>query len=489
MIQQFYRVAPPACADRVCRLDCRLACSSNMRSTRRQFLATASMSALAPAQRPNVLFILADEWRAQATGYNGDTNVHAPVLDRLAARKRQTSECHLRHTGLLPVSRQPDDRPVSAAPRRLHQRRGAEAERPDAGRELSRAPATVPASSASGTSTAVPTGSTDAGWPTFRRISASDSTTGRPASAVTNTTTRSTTRATIRRRNTGRATTPSRRPPTPARFIERAGEGARSLFPDALARAAAFPLRHRARKYQALSRDAKSSCVPTCRRSSATKRRRSCAATMPTWPRSTIAWRRLLATLDRTGTADNTIVVFTSDHGDMMRSQGLTTKLHPWDESIRVPFLVRYPARLGRKGRRLRTPFNSPDIMPTLLAALRAPVPDSVEGADLLARSRPARGRLSICPCRLPRRAIRIRRVPRAAHRRATPTSGRFTVPGCFTTIRPIRIRCTTCAASRHRGLQSQLDRQLNALLKSATMSSCRRANTYGARASDTIAK
>ena len=35
----------------------------------------------------------------------------------------------------------------------------------------------------------------------------------------------------------------------------------------------------------------------------------------------------------------------------MMQSQGLTTKLHPWDESIRVPFLLRYPRKLGRKGR------------------------------------------------------------------------------------------------------------------------------------------
>ena len=68
---------------------------------------------------------------------------------------------------------------------------------------------------------------------------------------------------------------------------------------------------------------------------------------------------RLLGTLERASIAEDTIVVFTSDHGDMMHSQGLTTKLHPWDESIRVPFLVRYPAKLGRRGRRIPTPFNS----------------------------------------------------------------------------------------------------------------------------------
>src|ERR1035438_4030491 len=61
-------------------------------TTRRQFLATRSLQALAapallgsPPGRPNVLFILADEWRAQSTGYNGDPNVRTPVLDRLAA--------------------------------------------------------------------------------------------------------------------------------------------------------------------------------------------------------------------------------------------------------------------------------------------------------------------------------------------------------------------------------------------------------------------
>ena len=58
--------------------------------TRRRFAAasTAVLAAPAlvgaPADRPNVLFVLADEWRAQATGYNGDPNVRTPVLDRLA---------------------------------------------------------------------------------------------------------------------------------------------------------------------------------------------------------------------------------------------------------------------------------------------------------------------------------------------------------------------------------------------------------------------
>ena len=64
-----------------------------------------------------------------------------------------------------------------------------------------------------------------------------------------------------------------------------------------------------------------------------------------------------------------------------MHSQGLTTNSIR-DESIRVPFLVRYPRMLGRRGRRIRTPFNSPDIMPTLLRLADLRVPDSVQGRD-----------------------------------------------------------------------------------------------------------
>ncbi|HKA02413.1 MAG TPA: sulfatase-like hydrolase/transferase, partial [Candidatus Solibacter sp.] len=60
--------------------------------SRRSFLKSAATLAAAPAllgqatRRPNVVFLLADEWRAQSTGYAGDPNVRAPVLDRLAAQ-------------------------------------------------------------------------------------------------------------------------------------------------------------------------------------------------------------------------------------------------------------------------------------------------------------------------------------------------------------------------------------------------------------------
>jgi len=89
---------------------------------------------------------------------------------------------------------------------------------------------------------------------------------------------------------------------------------------------------------------------------------------------------RILQTLKRSGIADDTVVVFTSDHGDMMLSQGLTTKLYPWDESIRVPLLIRYPRKL--RHRTIAAPINAPDLMPTLLGLCGVAIPESVEGKD-----------------------------------------------------------------------------------------------------------
>ncbi|MHC4521348.1 MAG: sulfatase family protein [Planctomycetota bacterium] len=93
----------------------------------------------------------------------------------------------------------------------------------------------------------------------------------------------------------------------------------------------------------------------------------------------------LLRTLDEAGVADDTIVGFTSDHGDMLYSHGGRKKQQPWDESIRVPFLLRYPRALGTEGRAVDMPINTPDIMPTLLGLCGIDIPQTVEGADFSA--------------------------------------------------------------------------------------------------------
>lgn len=90
----------------------------------------------------------------------------------------------------------------------------------------------------------------------------------------------------------------------------------------------------------------------------------------------------LLQTLEETGIADDTIFVFTSDHGDMLGSQGETKKQRPWDESIRIPFLLRYPHRFGRTGSQHPGLLDTVDLMPTLLSLCEVAIPESVQGLD-----------------------------------------------------------------------------------------------------------
>jgi arylsulfatase A-like enzyme len=109
----------------------------------------------------------------------------------------------------------------------------------------------------------------------------------------------------------------------------------------------------------------------------------------------------VLQTLGETGIAENTIVVFTSDHGEMLGSHGCppTMKQVPWDESAHVPFLLRYPAIHGRQGRIVNLPLTTPDIFPTLLGLAGVEVPRTVEGDDLsplMREGRDARDRAAL---------------------------------------------------------------------------------------------
>ncbi|MEM7131270.1 MAG: sulfatase [Chloroflexota bacterium] len=90
----------------------------------------------------------------------------------------------------------------------------------------------------------------------------------------------------------------------------------------------------------------------------------------------------LLSTIDEAGIADNTIFIFWSDHGDMLHSQGEYRKQRPWEESIHVPLLIRYPRRFGQEGQVIDGPINTPDLLPTLLGLADLPVPDTAAGTD-----------------------------------------------------------------------------------------------------------
>lgn len=95
---------------------------------------------------------------------------------------------------------------------------------------------------------------------------------------------------------------------------------------------------------------------------------------------------RLLKTLDETGQAGNTIVVFTSDHGEMAGSHGRMYKQVPHEESTRVPFFVRYPGVTPRG--KSETLFASIDVYPTLCGLAGIPVPSHCKGRDLSAAMR-----------------------------------------------------------------------------------------------------
>jgi len=92
----------------------------------------------------------------------------------------------------------------------------------------------------------------------------------------------------------------------------------------------------------------------------------------------------LLATLKDSGLDQRTLVVFTADHGEMMGAHDISprTKQWPYDEAVHVPFLLRDP---GAAARVVTTPLNTPDILPTLLGLAGVAVPRSVEGEDLSA--------------------------------------------------------------------------------------------------------
>ena len=92
----------------------------------------------------------------------------------------------------------------------------------------------------------------------------------------------------------------------------------------------------------------------------------------------------LLEYLDSSGRADNTVLVFTSDHGTQAGSHGIDPwkKKHPYEESTHVPFLIRYPG-FFEPGSRRDTLTAPVDLLPSLCSICGIPVPRSVEGYDL----------------------------------------------------------------------------------------------------------
>jgi arylsulfatase A-like enzyme len=91
---------------------------------------------------------------------------------------------------------------------------------------------------------------------------------------------------------------------------------------------------------------------------------------------------RLSAALREFGVEQDTMVLVTSDHGDMLGSHGRRLKRVPWEESVRVPGIVRYP-RGVRAGGTTDALFSHVDVAPTMLALAGLPIPSTMQGSDL----------------------------------------------------------------------------------------------------------
>lgn len=91
---------------------------------------------------------------------------------------------------------------------------------------------------------------------------------------------------------------------------------------------------------------------------------------------------RLIRSVERSG--EDTIIVYTSDHGMMLGSQGLSGKELPYAESIGVPFIVSSPGRVPA-GLSIDMPLGTPDILPTLAGLAGVGLSGAIDGSDFSA--------------------------------------------------------------------------------------------------------
>jgi choline-sulfatase len=96
---------------------------------------------------------------------------------------------------------------------------------------------------------------------------------------------------------------------------------------------------------------------------------------------------RVLETLERLGLAENTLIVYTSDHGDQIGERGLWWKQTFYDEATKVPMILSWPGRLP-KGERRAQVVDLMDLTQTVLEAAGAPLLPNADGRSFLAVAR-----------------------------------------------------------------------------------------------------
>lgn len=101
---------------------------------------------------------------------------------------------------------------------------------------------------------------------------------------------------------------------------------------------------------------------------------------------------RILETLERRGWYDETLIIFFSDHGDMLGDHHMWRKCYAYEPSSRIPMILRWPTGLvsGERGRTLDHCVELRDVLPTFLDAAGVQPPIELDGRSLLD---PARGK------------------------------------------------------------------------------------------------
>ena len=107
---------------------------------------------------------------------------------------------------------------------------------------------------------------------------------------------------------------------------------------------------------------------------------------------------RMLDALEEWGLLDNTLIVFSSDHGEHLGERGMVGKLTHYDESIRIPFIVAGPM-VRQPGRSDDRPVIHEDLCATFMDAVGADLPPDLAGQSLLPllRDPAAPGRERVC--------------------------------------------------------------------------------------------
>ncbi|WP_166831728.1 sulfatase family protein [Thalassoroseus pseudoceratinae] len=93
---------------------------------------------------------------------------------------------------------------------------------------------------------------------------------------------------------------------------------------------------------------------------------------------------RLLRQMEETGQLDQTLVIMTSDHGDLCYEHDRQNKGNPYEGSARVPMILRYPERI-RSGEIYTQPMGTVDLTPTVMGLLNLPSNPHDQGRDLSA--------------------------------------------------------------------------------------------------------